>query len=128
MPARTRLGPPVTGPAQELIDSGFTLENADAPLLHDGLNLADLAHVIDLHERNVIPPEATRALLAVLLQATATPAASSCWRATAMPWFFSSIRLSTTRSGSSAMIASTDRSRLPAPTEAIRSIAGNFAR
>ena len=75
MPARTRLGPPVTGPAQELIDSGFTLENADAPLLHDGLNLADLAHVIDLHERNVIPPEATRALLAVLLQATATPAA-----------------------------------------------------
>ena len=35
MPARTRLGPPVTGPAQELIDSGFTLENADAPLLHE---------------------------------------------------------------------------------------------
>ena len=40
-----RLGPPVGGPAQELIDSGFSLENADAPLLHDGLNLADLAHV-----------------------------------------------------------------------------------
>lgn len=69
-----RLGPPVGGPAQELIDSGFTLENADAPLLHDGLNLADLAHVIDLRERNVIPPAATRALLSVLLEAVGTPA------------------------------------------------------
>lgn len=70
----TRLGPPVEGPAQQLIDSGFALENADAPLLHDGLNLADLAHVIDLHERQVIPPVATQALLAVLLEATGTPA------------------------------------------------------
>ncbi|HEY1821177.1 MAG TPA: argininosuccinate lyase [Trebonia sp.] len=70
-----RLGPPVGGPAQELIDSGFTLENADAPLLHHGLNLADLAHVIDLHERGVIPPEATRALLSVLLDALRTTAA-----------------------------------------------------
>lgn len=69
-----RLGPPVGGPAQELIDSGFSLENADAPLLHDGLNLADLAHVIDLHERNVIPPAATMDLLAVLLEAVGTPA------------------------------------------------------
>ena len=68
----TRLGPPVGGPAQELIDSGFALENADAPLLHAGLNLADLAHVIDLRERGVIPLEATRALLRVLLEAAAT--------------------------------------------------------
>ena len=71
----TRLGPPVGAPAQELIDSGFALENADAPLLHEGLNLADLAHVIDLHERKVIPPKATRALLSVLLTAASTPAA-----------------------------------------------------
>ena len=35
----------VTGaPARELIESGFALENADAPLLHHGLNLADIAH------------------------------------------------------------------------------------
>ena len=68
------LGPPVGGPARELIDSGFALENADAPLLHAGLNLADLAHVIDLRERGVIPPSATRALLTVLLEATGTPA------------------------------------------------------
>jgi 1-aminocyclopropane-1-carboxylate deaminase/D-cysteine desulfhydrase-like pyridoxal-dependent ACC family enzyme len=38
-----RLGPPLEGPAPELIESGFALENADAPLLHAGLNLADLA-------------------------------------------------------------------------------------
>jgi argininosuccinate lyase len=70
----TRLGPPVGGPAKELIESGFALENADAPLLHAGLNLADLAHVIDLRERRVIPPAATRALLTVLLEATGIPA------------------------------------------------------
>jgi argininosuccinate lyase len=29
-----RSGPPQGGPAQELIDSGFALENADAPFLH----------------------------------------------------------------------------------------------
>ncbi len=74
VPPSTRLGPPVGSPAQELIDSGFALENADAPLLHPGLNLADLAHVIDLHERRIIPPAATRALLAVLLKAVETPA------------------------------------------------------
>ena len=45
-----RLGPPVDGPAPELVESGFYLENADAPLLHAGLNLADLAHVLDLRE------------------------------------------------------------------------------
>ena len=52
---RDRHGPPVGGPAQELIDCGFALENADAPLLHAGLNLADLAHVLDLHERGIVP-------------------------------------------------------------------------
>ena len=54
--------------APELIDSGFALENADAPLLHDGLNLADLAHVLDLRERGIIPEEPARALLGVLLR------------------------------------------------------------
>jgi argininosuccinate lyase len=69
-----RLGPPVGGPAQELIDSGFYLENFDAPLLHAGLNLADIAHVIDLHERRVIPAEATHQLLTTLLMAVHTSA------------------------------------------------------
>ena len=67
-----RLGPPRGGPAQELIDSGFHLENADAPLLHAGLNLADLAHVLDLHGRAVIPPRAAARLAQVLLEASST--------------------------------------------------------
>jgi argininosuccinate lyase len=69
-----RHGPPVQGPAPELIEAGFALENADAPLLHAGLNLADLAHVLDLRSRGVIPPDAARALLGVLLEASAMSA------------------------------------------------------
>lgn len=64
----------VTGaPARELIESGFTLENADAPLLHHGLNLADIAHVLDLRGRRVVPEDAARQLLALLLEVYATP-------------------------------------------------------
>jgi len=33
-----RLGRPLEGPAPELVESGFHLENADAPLLHAGKN------------------------------------------------------------------------------------------
>ena len=69
-----RSGPATTGPAQELIDSGFTLENADAPLLHRGLNLADIAHVIDLRSQGVIPADAARQLLDLLLEVYEMPA------------------------------------------------------
>lgn len=69
-----RLGPPVEGPAPELIESGFALENADAPILHAGLNLADLAHVLDLRSRDVIPEEPARRLLRVVLDAVDIPA------------------------------------------------------
>ena len=69
-----RLGPPQSGPAPELVASGFALENADAPLLHDGLNLADLAHVLDLNARGVVSKQAARRLLALLLETCATPA------------------------------------------------------
>ncbi|MEO6826346.1 MAG: argininosuccinate lyase [Microbacteriaceae bacterium] len=61
-------GPPRTPPAAELVNSGFALEIADAPFLHAGLNLADLAHVIDLHRRGIIPQAASRDLLALLLE------------------------------------------------------------
>ncbi len=74
MTAGHRLGPPQTGPAPELIASGFTLENADAPLLHAGLNAADLAHVLDLRTRGVVPEEPARRLLALLLETDAMPA------------------------------------------------------
>ena len=69
-----RLGPPVDGPAPELINSGFYLENADAPLLHAGLNQADLAHVLDLRRRDVIPEEPARRLVSLLLETVTTPA------------------------------------------------------
>ena len=68
------VGPPVGPPAAELIDSGFYLENADAPILHHGMNLADLAHLLDLASSGVIPPDAARRLLALLLEVSEIPA------------------------------------------------------
>jgi argininosuccinate lyase len=67
-----RSGPPQGGPAQELIDSGFALENADAPFLHGGLNLADIAHVIDLLRREIVPAPAARDLIRLLLDVQQT--------------------------------------------------------
>ena len=60
--------------AAELIAAGFELENADAPLLHHGMNLADLAHLLDLASAGVIPPDAARRLLALLLDTMDVPA------------------------------------------------------
>jgi argininosuccinate lyase len=57
-----------------LVDSGFALENADAPFLHAGLNIADIAHVLDLLRRGVIPRPAARDLLRVLIEVQATDA------------------------------------------------------
>jgi argininosuccinate lyase len=67
-------GPPAGPPADELIAAGFELENADAPLLHHGMNLADLAHVLDLADAGVIPPDAAGQLLALLLETLDVPA------------------------------------------------------
>ncbi|HEV7727032.1 MAG TPA: lyase family protein, partial [Modestobacter sp.] len=72
MSAGHRLGPPLEGPAPELVASGFHLENADAPLLHAGLNRADLAHVLDLRARGVVPEGPARRLLTLLLEADRT--------------------------------------------------------
>lgn len=64
----------VAGPAPELVEAGYALELADAPLLHYGLGLADLAHVLGLAEAGVIPgPDAAR-LAAELLAMLQTPA------------------------------------------------------
>jgi argininosuccinate lyase len=70
--AETRIG---SGPAPELIDAGYALETADAPLLHHGLGLADLAHVLELREAAVIPAAEARVLLGVLLDLLEIPAA-----------------------------------------------------
>jgi argininosuccinate lyase len=73
MTTRTRRsGPPQGSAARELVDSGFALENADAPFLHDGLNLADIAHVLDLLRRSIIPSTAARDLLRLLLEVQQT--------------------------------------------------------
>jgi argininosuccinate lyase len=57
-------GPLKRGPAPELVEAGYALELADAPLLGRGLGLADLAHVIAL---DAIPDEDRRALLGALI-------------------------------------------------------------
>ena len=57
-----------SGPAPELVAAGYELELADAPLLHRGLGLADLAHVLALAEDGVIPAADARALLGALLE------------------------------------------------------------
>ena len=75
MTARRRGGPPEGSAAPEQIDSGFALENADAPFLHAGLNLADIAHVLDLLRRRIVPPAAARDLLRLLLEVQGTDAA-----------------------------------------------------
>jgi argininosuccinate lyase len=67
-------GPSSDEPAPELIEAGFAWEIADAPYLHHGLNVADLAHVLDLLHRGIIPDAAARALLTVLMEAYRTDA------------------------------------------------------
>src|SRR5581483_3340850 len=64
--------PPEAAP--ELVESAFTLETSYAGVLHEGLNLADLAHVLDLRARRVIPAEAAAVLLGALLDIDAVPA------------------------------------------------------
>jgi argininosuccinate lyase len=64
----------VTGPADELIAAGYALEIADAPLVHRGLTLADLAHVLDLRTAKVVPEEPSRQLLKLLLDILDVPA------------------------------------------------------
>ena len=56
-----------SGPDEALVIAGYGLELADAPLLHDGLFLSDLAHVIGLSERGLIPGDVSARLLAAIL-------------------------------------------------------------
>jgi argininosuccinate lyase len=65
-----RRGSTAPGPAPELVDAGFGYESRGAATLHDGLNQADLAHVLDLLDRGVIPRPAAIALLRVVLEAS----------------------------------------------------------
>lgn len=66
-------GPPGSTSARELIDAGFAFEVADAPELHRGLNLADIAHVLVLRDEGLIPDDAALPLLRLLLQTERQP-------------------------------------------------------
>jgi argininosuccinate lyase len=57
-----------SGPAPELVDAGYRLELADAPLLDRGLGFADIAHVLGASEQGTIPAADARALLGALLE------------------------------------------------------------
>ena len=56
-----------SGPAPELVEAGYALETADAPLLHRGLTLADVAHLVELTECGALTPGQAAPLCAVLL-------------------------------------------------------------
>jgi argininosuccinate lyase len=60
-------------PAEELVAAGYAWEVADAPLLHDSLNLADLAHAVELADRTVLPDRARQTLLGALLDLASLP-------------------------------------------------------
>jgi argininosuccinate lyase len=62
-----------SGPAPELVAAGYALELADAPLLHRGLGLADLAHAVGLVEAGVLPAEQAAGLVGTLLQLLEEP-------------------------------------------------------
>ena len=57
-----------TGPSPEMVRAGYELELADADILHHGLGLADIAHVIALAEHEVIDRDEAAALLSALLE------------------------------------------------------------
>jgi argininosuccinate lyase len=64
-----------SGPAPELVEAGYALETADAPLLHRGLTLADLAHLVELVECGALRPDEVAELSTVLLDLLDSPAA-----------------------------------------------------
>ena len=61
-----------SGPSPELIEAGYGLELADADFLHVGLGAADLSHVMELVEADVIPNEAAADLCRELLDFMST--------------------------------------------------------
>jgi argininosuccinate lyase len=64
-----------SGPAPELVAAGYELEIADAPLLHRGLTLADLAHMVELVRCGTLSRDEAAPLCAALLGLLDTPAA-----------------------------------------------------
>ena len=63
-----------SAPAPELVQGGFAYEIAGADVLHDGLNLADMAHLLQQHANGIVPTADAAALARVLLDADAVSA------------------------------------------------------
>ena len=63
-----------SGPAPELVEAGYALEIGDAPLLHRGLTLADLAHLVELVECGALTRDEAAPVGAVLLKLLDSPA------------------------------------------------------
>src|SRR5580704_12515452 len=64
-----------SGPAPELVEAGYALETGDAPVLHRGLTLADLAHLVELTDCGVLRRDEAAPLCAALLDLLDAPAA-----------------------------------------------------
>ncbi|MHB1874517.1 MAG: lyase family protein [Streptosporangiaceae bacterium] len=64
-----------SGPAPELVEAGYALETADAPLLHRGLTIADLAHLAELVECGIVRGEDAAPMFGALLKLLEVPAA-----------------------------------------------------
>src|SRR6266545_6469105 len=64
-----------SGPAPELVEAGYALEIGDAPLLHRGLTLADLAHLVELVECGALTRDEAAPVGTVLLRLLGSPAA-----------------------------------------------------
>jgi argininosuccinate lyase len=63
-----------SGPAPELVEAGYALEIGDAPLLHRGLTLADLAHLVELVGCGALRPDEAAPVCAALLDLLDSPA------------------------------------------------------
>lgn len=109
-----------SGPAAELMAAGYALELADAPLLHEGLLLADLAHVIALSEQRLLPDEVAPPLLAGLLELGAVPAEDFPYDVTLGDAYNSRERVLTRRLGSLAGWVHLGRTRREAGRIAFR--------
>jgi argininosuccinate lyase len=59
-------------PSRDLVEGAFDYEIRTAAVLHDGLNLADMAHILQLRAEGVVPEADAAALAEVLLDADAT--------------------------------------------------------
>ena len=60
------------GPAPELIDGAYAYELRTAAVLHDGLNLADMAHLLQLVADGIVPRAAAVELAGALRRADGT--------------------------------------------------------